>query len=47
MKNIFRAIRQWRRRNETLNALNSLDDRTLADIGLVRGNIDLAVRGPR
>ena len=47
MKNIFRAFRQWRRRNETINALHSLDDRTLADIGLVRGNIDLVVRGIR
>lgn len=47
MKNIFRAFRQWRRRNETINALYSLDDRTLADIGLVRGNIDLVVRGIR
>ena len=44
MKNIFQAIRQWRRRNATITALNSLDDRTLADIGMVRGNIDLVAR---
>ena len=38
--NILRSIRQWRRRTETANALNKLDDRTLADIGIVRGNIN-------
>ena len=44
MKNIFQSIRQWHRRNETINALQRLDDRTLADIGIVRGNIDIVTR---
>ena len=47
MNNIFRTIRQWRRRTETVNALRRLDDRTLADIGLVRGNIDEIARNIR
>ena len=47
MKNIFQSIRRWRRRNETINALQRLDDRTLADIGLVRGNIDTVARSIR
>ena len=47
MKNIFTSIRQWRRRNETINVLNRLDDRMLTDIGLVRGNILEVVRGIR
>ena len=47
MKNIFQSIRQWQRRNETANALNRLDDRMLVDIGLVRGNINEAVRSIR
>lgn len=40
MKNIFKAIRRWQRRNETINALSNLDDRMLTDIGLSRGNIN-------
>ncbi len=47
MKNIFTSIRQWRSRNEAINVLNRLDDRMLADIGLVRGNIREVVRGIR
>lgn len=47
MKNIFTTIRQWQRRNETINILNRLDDRMLADIGLVRGNITEAARSIR
>ncbi len=47
MNNIFRTIRQWRRRSATVNALSRLDDRTLADIGIVRGNIDAIARGIR
>ena len=47
MKNIFTSIRQWQRRNETVNTLNRLDDRMLADIGLVRGNILDVVRRMR
>ena len=47
MKNIFTSIRQWQRRNETFNVLSRLDDRMLSDIGVVRGNINLIVRGIR
>ena len=47
MKNIFASIRNWQRRNETVNALYKLDDRMLADIGLVRGNINEVVRSIR
>ena len=47
MKNIFASIRKWQRRNETVNALYKLDDRMLADIGLVRGNINEVVRSIR
>lgn len=47
MKNIFQSIRRWHRRTETVNALRRLDDRTLADIGLVRGNIDAVARNIR
>ncbi len=47
MQNIFETIRQWRRRSETADALHRLDDRTLADIGLIRGNIELVVRNIR
>jgi uncharacterized protein YjiS (DUF1127 family) len=47
MKNLFTSIRNWQRRNETINALYRLDDRMLADIGLMRGNITTAVRSIR
>ena len=45
--NIFRSIRQWQRRSQTVNALRKLDDRALADIGIVRGNIDEVARSIR
>ncbi len=47
MKNIFTSIRNWQRRNQTINSLSKLDDRMLADVGLVRGNIADAVRSIR
>ncbi len=47
MKNIFTSLRQWQRRNETVEALSRLDDRMLSDIGVVRGNINQIVRGIR
>lgn len=37
---IIDVIRQWNRSRATAKALKSLDDRTLADIGFVRGDID-------
>ena len=43
MKNIFQTIRQWQRGNASAKILNRLDDRMLADIGIVRGDISKAV----
>ena len=43
MKNIFRTIRQWQRRNSTIRMLNRLDDHMLADIGITRGELSKAV----
>jgi uncharacterized protein YjiS (DUF1127 family) len=37
--NIVRLIRAWRRYHQSLNELNRLDDRDLADIGLSRSDI--------
>jgi uncharacterized protein YjiS (DUF1127 family) len=34
----------WRASRKTRDALNSLDDRMLADIGVTRGGIDAVVR---
>ncbi len=39
MINIFETVRRWRRRNATIADLNKLDDRILADIGIVRSDI--------
>ncbi|MFP6744706.1 MAG: DUF1127 domain-containing protein [Alphaproteobacteria bacterium] len=39
MINVIESIRRWRRRSSTVDALYRLDDRMLADIGLVRGNL--------
>ncbi|MFP6731643.1 MAG: DUF1127 domain-containing protein [Alphaproteobacteria bacterium] len=47
MKNIFTSIRNWQRRNETINSLSRLDDRMLADIGVRRGDISDIVRSIR
>ncbi len=43
MNNIFQTIMQWQRGNTAARLLNRLDDRMLADIGLVRGNIGKSV----
>ena len=43
MKNIFRTIRQWQRRNSTAKMLNRLDDHMLADIGITRSELSKAV----
>jgi uncharacterized protein YjiS (DUF1127 family) len=40
----FAALRRWRYRRRTINALAALDDRLLDDIGLVRANIGEFVR---
>ena len=47
MNNVFKSISSWRRRNKAVVQLNRLDDRTLNDIGIVRGNIANTVRGLR
>ncbi len=39
MKNIFQTILQWQRGNAAAKVLNRFDDRMLADIGIVRGDI--------
>ncbi len=39
MINIFEAVRRLHRRNATIANLNTLDDRILADIGIVRSDI--------
>ncbi len=39
MINIFETVRRWRRRNATITDINKLDNRMLADIGIVRGDI--------
>ncbi len=44
MINVFDSIRRWHRRSTTVAELSKLDDRMLADIGLVRGNLAEATR---
>lgn len=44
MINVIESIRRWHRRSSTVDALSRLDDRMLADIGLVRGNLKDATR---
>ncbi len=39
MINIFETVRRWHRRNATVTDLSKLDDRMLADIGIVRSDI--------
>ncbi len=39
MINIFEMVRRWHRGNGTVTDLNKLDDRMLADIGIVRSDI--------
>lgn len=42
-RTMIKLIDKWRKRNETLSALNSLSDRELRDIGLTRGEINRVV----
>lgn len=44
-RRLAQAWRVWRDRRETRRALQRLDDRLLADIGLSRGMIDYAADG--
>jgi uncharacterized protein YjiS (DUF1127 family) len=39
LTSVVRALRAWRRYNASLNELNRLGDRELADIGLSRSDI--------
>ncbi len=43
---ISRAIAQEFRARHSVRTLESMDDRMLADMGITRGDIDDAVRGP-
>jgi uncharacterized protein YjiS (DUF1127 family) len=43
MQNIFQTILHWQRGNSAVRALNLLDDRLLADIGITRGEISKTV----
>ena len=38
-------LRGWQERQRVLNELYAMDDRALADIGLVRGDIPYVVKG--
>lgn len=42
---LLNALRGWRERRAAIAELNALSDRSLADIGLTRGDIPRAVRG--
>lgn len=44
MINLIDTLRRWQRRSSTAARLSQLDDRLLADIGLVRGNVDEVAR---
>lgn len=39
LAHIVRFIREWKRYNQSLNELNRLGDRELADIGISRSDI--------
>lgn len=41
ISNVYAVVRDWNDARITRNALASLTDRELEDIGLVRGDIDL------
>jgi uncharacterized protein YjiS (DUF1127 family) len=45
IKDLFRRLLGWFRRRAAVARLQALDDRTLKDIGLNRGDIEQAVRG--
>jgi len=42
---LLNSLRNWRARRAAAAELSSLSDRSLADIGLTRGDIPRAVRG--
>ena len=44
MIRLFETVRRWHRRNATIADLNRLDDRILADIGIVRSDIRILAR---
>lgn len=39
LAHIVRFVREWKRYNQSLNELNRLGDRELADIGISRSDI--------
>lgn len=41
---MFKAIATWRSRRQAIRELSSLTDRELADIGVIRGEIETIVR---
>jgi uncharacterized protein YjiS (DUF1127 family) len=45
LKKLFARIKGWNERRMTFNELDGLDDRTLADIGLSRGEIAQVAAG--
>lgn len=45
LSNIVRLIRAWKRYNRSLNELNRLGDRELADIGISRSDIQRVAWG--
>ena len=42
---IARAVRRWHERNRARRALYGMSERQLADVGLVRRDIEAALRG--
>ncbi|CAM9829730.1 unnamed protein product, partial [Phaeothamnion confervicola] len=45
LKTLFGRIKNWNERRSTFLELDGLDDRTLADIGLSRGEIEQVAAG--
>ena len=43
MNNLFQTIMKWQRGNAAAKLLNRLDNRMLADIGIVRSEISKSV----
>jgi uncharacterized protein YjiS (DUF1127 family) len=39
------SVQEWQARRRALSALSAMDDRSLADIGLSRGDIAFVVKG--
>jgi uncharacterized protein YjiS (DUF1127 family) len=46
IRDLFRRLFGWIGRRAAVARLQALDDRMLKDIGLYRGDIEAAVRGP-